>query len=154
MFISFSMRLNFFSGMEDKYLTGESQITKSQITKSPSNPYTLPYPKPKILNTVIWDFFPTLWLDWWFHRIGTRSMYFFQNSSTEVKRRVSNEEQREKEIQSRFWKQTEKRSSTKRSKLQRIRERRGGKSCPIWVFSYAKTQEKIQTFFLPIVVWY
>ena len=46
------MRLNFFSGMEDKYLTGESC--------APSNPYTLPYPKPKILNTVIWDFFLTL----------------------------------------------------------------------------------------------
>ena len=44
------------------------------------------------------------------------------------------------------------RSSTKRSELQRIRERRGGKPCPIWVFSYAKTQKKIRTFFLPIVV--
>ena len=48
------MRLNFFSGTEDKYLAWESRAT--------SNPYTLPYPKPKILNTGIWDFFSTPWL--------------------------------------------------------------------------------------------
>ena len=49
------MRLNFFSGTEDKYLAGKSCAT--------SNPYTLFYPKPKILKTGIWDFFSTPWLD-------------------------------------------------------------------------------------------
>ena len=44
-------------------------------------------------------------------------------------------------------KQTEKKSSTKRSKPQRIRERRGGRSCPIWVFSYAEAQKKFSPFF-------
>ena len=43
-------------------------------------------------------------------------------------------------------KKTEKRSSTKRIELQRIPERRGAKSCPIWVFSYAKTQKKLKIF--------
>ena len=33
-------------------------------------------------------------------------------------------------------KQTKKRSSTKRNELQRIRERRGGKLSPIWVFIF------------------
>ena len=62
------------------------------------------------------------------------------------KRRIFIEEQREKEIPRRSRKQTEKRSSTKGTKLQRIRERREGKSCVIWVFSNAKAQ-KIKTFF-------
>ena len=42
--------------------------------------------------------------------------------------------------------QSKKGSSTKRSELQRIRERREGKSCLIWVFSSAKAR-KIQSFF-------
>ena len=46
-----------------------------------------------------------------------------------------------------FWKQTEKRSSTKRSELQRIRERRGSKSCLIWVFSSAKVQKNSNLFY-------
>ena len=46
----------------------------------------------------------------------------------------------------RYRKQTEKRSSTKRSDPQRIRERRGGKSCLIWVFSYVKAQKNSNLF--------
>ena len=44
-------------------------------------------------------------------------------------------------------KQTQKRSSTERSELQRIRERRGGKSCLIWVFSNAKAQKNSNLFY-------
>ena len=51
----------------------------------------------------------------------------------------------EVEVKRRSWKQT-KRSSTKRSELQRIRERRGGKSCLIWVFSNAKAQKNSNLF--------
>ena len=51
-----------------------------------------------------------------------------------VKRRISSEEQCEKEPQRRSSKQTKKKSSTKRNELQRIREGRGSKSCLIWVW--------------------
>ena len=65
---------------------------------------------------------------------------------TSVKRQISAEEQRENEVQRRLLKQTKKRSSKKRSELQRIRERRGGKSRLIWVFSPAKAQKNSNIF--------
>ena len=43
-------------------------------------------------------------------------------------------------------KQTEKGLSSKRSEPQRFRERRGGKSCLIWVFSHAKAQKNSNLF--------
>ena len=64
--------------------------------------------------------------------------------------RISGEDPRERKYKDPPEK-TEKRSSTKRSEIQRIRERIGGKSWFTCVFSYAKAQ-KIQTFFFPIVV--
>ena len=65
---------------------------------------------------------------------------------TSVKRQISAEEQRENEVQRRLLKQTKKRSSTKRSELQRIREKGGGRSCLIWVFSNAKAQKNSNLF--------
>ena len=57
------------------------------------------------------------------------------------KRRICSEEQREQENFKAAPEKNEKRSSTNRSKLQKIRERRGGRSCLIWVSSYAKAQK-------------
>ena len=60
-----------------------------------------------------------------------------EKEQAQIKRRISGEQQREKEIQ-RAPKNKVKisRISTKRSELQSIRERRGGKSCLNWVFPY------------------
>ena len=60
-----------------------------------------------------------------------------EKEQAQIKRRISGEQQREKEIQ-RAPKNKVKisRISTKRSELQSIRERRGGKLCLNWVFPY------------------
>ena len=60
-----------------------------------------------------------------------------EKEQAQIKMRISGEQQREKEIQ-RAPKNKVKisRISTKRSELQSIRERRGGKLCLNWVFPY------------------
>ena len=62
-----------------------------------------------------------------------------------VKRPISSEEQREKEIQ-RAPENKLKRGHEQRSEPKRFRERKGGKLCLIWVFSHAKAQKNSNLF--------
>ena len=66
-----------------------------------------------------------------------------ENKKRQVKRRISNEEQREKEIQRRTYEQTETMSLTKKSEQQRIPVGRVDKSRLTWFFSNAKVIIKI-----------